>query len=154
MYHAIVRHKLRDVFQQLNAGRYDAMPDQFASRHEHVFFGRHALGGTRHTLGATRRWYDRLAVVLPDLQFDVQRIVVSGWPWNTAAAVEWVDRGKTLDGHPFSNQGVHFLTLKWGKVLSLHIYCDTVILTEVLQRNGACGTQEAVAAPILDSPAV
>lgn len=151
MYHAIVRRKLRHVFDQLNTGRYAAIPDQFATTHEHVFFGRHALGGTRHTLAATRRWYDRLAAALPDLQFDVKHIVVNGWPWNTVVAVEWVDRGRTLDGRPFSNQGVHFVTLKWGKVVSLHIYCDTVTLTDVLERNGGCGAEEAVAAPILDS---
>lgn len=151
MYHAIVRRKLRGIFNALNEGRYTAMPGQFATTHEHTFFGQHALSGTRHTLAATRRWYERLPAAIPDLRFDVKHIVVNGWPWNTAVAVEWVDHGKTLDGQPFNNQGVHFVTLRWGKVVSLRIYCDTVTLTDVLQRNGACGAEEAVAAPILDS---
>ena len=36
-----------------------------------------------------RAWYRRLAAIFPDLQFDVRHIVVTGWPWDTVAAVEW-----------------------------------------------------------------
>jgi ketosteroid isomerase-like protein len=75
---------------------------------------------------------------------------VSGRPWNTVAAVEWGDRGTTLDGRPFQNQGVHFVTLRWGKVASLRIYCDTATLADVLPRNATHGARDAAEPPILD----
>ena len=73
---------------------------------------------------------------------------MSGWPWHTTAAVEWSDRGTTADGQPFQNQGVHVVTLRWGKVSRLQIYCDTVVLEEVFRRQAAQGISEAAAAPI------
>ncbi len=48
MYHAIVRRKLRKVFDDLNRGRYEGVLQDLAPRFEHVFFGPHALGGVRH----------------------------------------------------------------------------------------------------------
>ena len=114
----------------------------------HSFPGEHALGGTRTTLEATRRWYGRLARVLPDVRFEIRHIAVSGWPWRTVAAVEWSDSGTTADGQPFANQGVHVVTLRWGKVTRLQIYCDTGVLAEVCRRQAAQGIEEAAAAPI------
>jgi ketosteroid isomerase-like protein len=150
MYKTIVRRQLRRVFEQLNRREFAAMPGLFAAQAEHVFPGDHALAGTRHSGESIRRWYARLPLALPDLQFDVRHIVVSGWPWRTVAAVEWRDHGTALDGQPFANQGVHFVTLRWGKVSSLRIYCDTQMLASVLQRNARHGATEAVAAPISD----
>jgi len=150
MYKAIVRRRLRRVFEQLNRREFDAMPALFATNAEHVFAGDHALAGTRHSAEAIRRWYQRLPQALPDLRFDVRHIVVSGWPWHTEAAVEWRDGGTALDGQPFSNQGVHFVTLRWGRVSSLRIYCDTQVLADLLQRNARHGAAEAGAAPITD----
>ena len=150
MYHAIVRRRLRRVFEQLNRREYGAMPALFAAHAEHVFPGAHALGGTRRSAAAIGRWYERLPRALPDLQFDVRHIVVSGWPWCTEAVVEWRDRGTALDGRPFANQGVHCVTLRWGRVASLRIYCDTQVLADVLARNARHGAAVAGAAPIED----
>jgi ketosteroid isomerase-like protein len=148
MYHAIVKRQLRRTFDRLNEHDYGAVVALFAAKHEHSFPGAHALAGRRITLGATKRWYDRLARLLPDLQFEVTRIAVSGWPWQTTAAVEWRDRGTTADGRAFANQGVHVVTLSWGKVVRLQIYCDTRMLEEVCARQAACGITEAAAPPI------
>jgi ketosteroid isomerase-like protein len=148
MYHHVVRRRLQRVFDQLNRREFDAMPALFTRNAEHVFGGEHALAGTRRSGETIRRWYARLPQVLPELQFDVAHIVVAGWPWHTVAAVEWRDHGRTLDGEPFDNAGVHFLTLRWGRVSSLRIYCDTQRLATVLQRNAQHGASEAAAAPI------
>ena len=151
MYHAIVRAKLRRIFAQLNRREFGAMPALFAADAEHVFPGAHALGGTRRSPAAIRRWYEeRLPQALPDLRFDVRHIGVSGWPWHTEAVVEWGDHGTTLDGRPFANQGVHCVTLRWGRVRSLRIYCDTQVLADVLARNARHGAAAAGAAPLVD----
>jgi len=42
--------------------------------------------------------------------------------------------------------------LRWGRTTAIRIYCDTALLTQVLERNAACGVAEAVAAPIVDEP--
>lgn len=150
MYHSIVAARVRELFQRLGQQDYALVLDSLATKCEHSFFGEHALGGTRKTHAAIKRWYERLPRVLPGLSFEIKTIIVSGWPWATAVAVEWRDFGKTLDGKPFTNQGVHFINLSWGKTTAIRIYCDTYLLKEVLSRNAACGLAEASAQPILD----
>jgi ketosteroid isomerase-like protein len=148
MYHSVVRSKLRKTFDSLNVEDYAPVLGSLAPAFEHVFCGDHALGGARDSLDAVQRWYARLPRVLPKLKFTVDRIVVSGWPWNTVAYVEWRDAGRTLDGLPFNNQGVHVVVLRWGKVVSVRIFCDTKLLSEVLKRNAEHGVAEAAAPPI------
>jgi ketosteroid isomerase-like protein len=148
VYHMIVKRKLRHTFKRLNARDYPSVVKLFGDAHVHSFPGAHPLAGTRRSLEATRRWYERLARVLPDVQFEIQSMAVSGWPWNTTAAVEWTDSGTTADGQAFRNQGVHVVTLRWGRVVRLQIYCDTAVLGEVCQRQAALGIAEAGALPI------
>jgi len=148
MYHAVVRNKLLATFKSLNEKDYEPILNSLAPSFEHFFSGTHALGGTRYTMKATRHWYERLRRVLPDLHFTVDHVTVSGWPWATTAFVEWRDKGQSLDGHAFNNQGVHVIRLRWGKVISVRIFCDTVVLADCLQRNGTHGAPEALEPPI------
>jgi hypothetical protein len=60
MYHAIVRRRIRGLFDAVNNGDAEPVLRAFAPRFEHLFLGDHALGGSRQTLPATRRWYERL----------------------------------------------------------------------------------------------
>ena len=150
MYHAIVRHKLRRAFADINAGRYDGIVAQFAPQHRHAMPGRHALAGDRRSVASTARWYERLQRVLPGLQFDVRAIVVGGTPWKTTAAVAWDDRFTLPDGTQGSNTGVHEFELRWGRVSSLVIHCDSQRLQHYCERLVACGVAEAGAEPITD----
>ena len=76
----------------------------FARRFEHRFIGDdHALGGLRTTLPTTRQWYARLYRLLPDISFEVQRIAVSGTPWNTIVVAEWTETNSGTDGVRTSN---------------------------------------------------
>src|SRR5581483_7415332 len=149
MFHAVVRAKLRRAFADINAGAYDRIVAGFLPKHEHVFPGDHPLADERHSLEATRRWYGRLAELLPDLQFRIRRIVVGGWPWDTSAVVEWTDHF-TVGGEPRSNQGVHVIGLRWGKVTRLAVYCDTQKLAEVCRDKARLGLAAAAAEPIAD----
>ena len=150
MYHAIVRRKLRRVFDDLNQGRYEGVLQDLAPRFEHVFFGPHTLGGVRHTVQTYRLWFERLFRLFPNIHFEVKNILVQGWPWNTVAAVEWVDQLTTRDGQLQQNAGVHIIRLRWGRVFEIRIYHDTHKLAEVCQRQAANGLEEAVAAQIVD----
>jgi ketosteroid isomerase-like protein len=150
IYRSIVEMKLRRGFDALNRGDHESVMALFAKRFEHVFFGAHALGGARHSRSSIEPWYARLKILFPDLRFEVQAIAVSGWPWNTVALVEWRDHFTLRDGSAGGNQGVHVLRLKWGKVVSLRVYCDTQVLAAALQTLQRQGVREAGLAPITD----
>ena len=88
MYHAIVRRRVEGLFGDVNRGNAEPVLRLFARRFEHSFVGDHALGGSRTTLPATRRWYERLYRLLPDIRFELLRIRVSGSPWNTLVVAD------------------------------------------------------------------
>jgi ketosteroid isomerase-like protein len=120
----------------------------FGAPVEHVFYGDHALAGTRRDMAQIGAWYSRLKQVFPDLHFDIDAIAVTGMPWDTTALVEWRDRFTLPDGSRRGNQGVHALRLRWGKVVSLRVYCDTAVLRSVLEEMTKQGRSAAGLAPI------
>jgi hypothetical protein len=150
MYHFIVRRLLSRAFRDINAGAYERIVPQFSATHRHVMYGNHALGGERRTLASTTRWYARLKRLMPDLKFDIRSIAVTGWPWHTVATVAWADRFSLPDGTVGSNQGVHEFVLRWGRVQSLAVHCDTARFEAYCARMAAAGRSEALAAPIAD----
>ena len=88
-------------------------------------------------------------MIFPDLRFEITRLVVSGWPWDTVAVLEWVDFVSDLKGNTYSNQGVHVLRLKWAKVTELHVYCDTELLSRICRTLADQGNAAAAAAPLV-----
>jgi len=151
MYHAIVRGQIRKLFDAVNRGDAEPVLSAFAPRFEHRFLGEdHALGGSRHTLAATREWYARLYRLLPDISFDLKRIDVSGPPWNTIVVVDWLETNSGTDGVHTINRGVHVIDLAWGKATRVVICPHTAGLVETLRRLFAAGTAEARAEPIVD----
>jgi ketosteroid isomerase-like protein len=149
MYHAIVRGRVRALFNAVNRGDAEPVLRLFARRFEHSFVGDHALGGMRTTLPATRRWYERLYRLLPDIRFELRRIQVSGGPWNTLVLVEWDETNSGTDGVRTYNSGIHVLHLRWGRATKLVICPDTTGLKATLDRLAAAGTVEARANPIV-----
>lgn len=151
IYQAIVARKLRKTFDALNRGDYAPVLNAFGSPVEHTFFGDHALAGSRHNMDSVVRWYDRLQIVFPDLHFDIEAIAITGMPWNTTAMIEWRDSFTLRDGSKRGNQGVHVMRIRWGRVVSLHIYCDTQVLASVLGELERQGVKEAGLPAIDDS---
>ena len=143
MYHAIVRRVVAGLFDAVNRG--DARPvlDGFAPTFEHIFLGMSALGGRRTTLSQTSSWYARLYRLLPDIHFDIDRITVSGTPWNTLAVVEWRERNSGTDGVVTTNQGIHAVHIRWGKMTRLIICPDATLLAATLDRLARAGVEEA-----------
>lgn len=151
MYHAIVRRRVQDLFDHVNRGDAEPVLRLLARRFEHRFLGNdHALGGSRTTVPATRGWYARLYRLLPDISFDVQRITVSGTPWNTTVVAEWTETNSGTDGVRTYNSGVHVVHLRWGRMTQLIICPDTTGLEATLERLAAGGNTEARARPIVD----
>jgi ketosteroid isomerase-like protein len=150
IYRSIVERKLRRAFDALNRGDHASVLAAFGAPVEHTFYGAHALGGTRTDMRSITPWYARLKTLMPDLQFEIRSVAVTGMPWNTTVLIEWRDRFSLPDGSRRANQGVHALRLRWGKVVSLRIYCDTQLLVEVLRDMQLQGLQEANRSPIVD----
>jgi ketosteroid isomerase-like protein len=151
MYHAIVRRRVKQLFDAVNRGDAEPVLQAFAPRFEHSFIGEHALGGSRRTLAATRQWYKRLYRLLPDIRFSVKEITVSGGPWNTLVVAEWDETNSGTDGVRTHNSGIHVLRLRWGRATQLIICPDTAGLVETLNRLAGTGNAEALAAPIADA---
>ncbi len=150
MYHAFVRKRIRYLFDAVSNGDAEPVLKAFADKFEHSFLGDTALGGSRRTLAATRRWYERLYRLLPDIQFELRQIWVSGGPWNTLVLVEWEETNSGTDGVRTTNRGVHVMHLKWGRATRLVICPDTVGLKATLDRLALTANTEAQAAPITD----
>ncbi|MGL4319615.1 MAG: nuclear transport factor 2 family protein [Paracoccaceae bacterium] len=152
MYHAIVRRKINALFDAINRGDAEPVFTGFAARFEHVMLGNHALSGRRSSLALTRDWYGRLYRLLPDIHFDITRITIRGWPWNTVAYVEWREANSGTDGVRAEASGVHVVEIRWARMTRLLILPDTVKLVGTLERLALKGVNEAAAAPIEDLP--
>jgi len=150
MYHAFVRKRIRDLFAAVSRGDAEPVLRAFADQFEHSFLGDTALGGSRKTLAATRQWYERLYRLLPDIQFYLRQICVSGASWNTLVLVDWEETNSGTDGVRTTNRGIHVIHLKWGRATRLAICPDTVGLKATLDRLTLAGNAEANAAPITD----
>ena len=100
------------------------------------------------TLEKTRLWYERLYRLLPDISFDLRAIRISGPPWNTLVAVDWLESNSGTDGVRTFTPGVHVVRLAWGRMTYIGIYPDTVGLVTTLQRLSRAGVAEATAQKI------
>lgn len=150
MYKRIVRAKVRAVFDQINAGDYMTMVDGLASSFEYRFHGEHALGGRRTTRESMIRWWQRVLDLLPGARFDIQDVLVNGGPWRTRIAVRASISGNLPGGVRYENTVFQFMTLVWGKVLSVETVEDLQVLERALAAVAENGKPEALAAPIND----
>jgi ketosteroid isomerase-like protein len=145
-----VRRRVEALFAAVSRGDAEPVLASFASRFEHRFLGEdHALGGSRTSLAATRAWYERLYRLLPDISFVLERIAVSGPPWDTVVVIDWQEQNSGTDGVLTTNRGVHVVHMAWGKVNRLVICPHTAGLRDTLDRLHAAGNPDAHAAPIV-----
>lgn len=147
-YHGVVRRRVHRVFELLSRDDWAPILRDTAPDVHHVFPGDHPLGGERHGRDAVEAWSKRLARLFPGHRFAVDRIVVSGWPWDTWVSVAWSARLVPREGPEYSNEGVHWLRLRWGKLTYLHAYLDSQAVARACERMAAAGIDEASAAPI------
>jgi ketosteroid isomerase-like protein len=115
----------------------------------HCFGGDHAIGGERHDREALRRWFERLARVLPNLHLKINNIWVQGWPWHTMVFVQWDGTATLLNGDGYFQHAIHVITLRWGKIAALDVFEDSQAVDRALLAQAAAGLGEAAAEPIL-----
>jgi ketosteroid isomerase-like protein len=150
MYHAIVRRRTHRIFRQLSDGDWDALVDELAPAVHHVFPGEHPLGGERRTSLAVLHWFERLGRLFPGHDFEVHRVVSSGWPWSTWVAIEWTVHLRPQVGEPYDNHGAHWVHVRWGRATAFHAYLDTQRIAAACGVMADQGVEEARAAPVGD----
>jgi ketosteroid isomerase-like protein len=149
MYHAIVKRRIRGVFlEELSRGDFAAVVSRTAPGVVHTFPGDGALAGTRRSRDALTAWFERLFRLLPVLRFEVDDMVVSGWPWRTLVAACWRNWGEAADGERYENRGCEVFELRWGRAVRIEQYLDTQVVHEHLQRMAAAGIAEAGRPPL------
>ena len=148
MYQAIVRRRTARVFDRLSRGEWDAIVADLAPDVHHVFPGDHPLGGERHHRDAALRWFERLGRLFPGHDFEVHRVISSGWPWSTWVAVEWTAHLRPQQGTAYENHGAHWIHLRWGTCTAFHAYLDTQRIADACHTMAAAGIAEAGAPPL------
>jgi ketosteroid isomerase-like protein len=137
VYRLAVKRMVRRAYRQLSRGDYESVLKTFTPGSRFRFAGTHALGGERIGTEAVREWFEEVFRVFPDLQLEPETVVVGGWPWNTVAATRFHVRATLLDGHPYSNEGMQLLRIRWGRVVEDFLYEDTQRIAAALDRMAA-----------------
>jgi ketosteroid isomerase-like protein len=154
LYRSIVRRQVRSLFAEANSGNWTAIVDGLAPSFSYRFVGETPLGGTRTTHEAMRRWFERLYRLFPGSQFEPQRIVVEGYPWNTQIMTYVKIRGTAPNNNgvsaPYENEFMQSMVLRWGKITSVLTLEDTQRFVDALPRLAAAGNPDATASPISD----
>ncbi|TWF97305.1 nuclear transport factor 2 family protein [Kitasatospora viridis] len=153
VYHTVVKAKVRAAFAEISKGNWESMVDSLAPQFSYTFYGEHALSGERHTHAAMRLWWERIDRVMPGPRFEVQDIVVAGWPWNTTVATSVRVRTPLPDGSYYENVVNQFMKMRWARIYEVRTLEDTVVLQRALDVVAASGIEEAHAAPITDADA-
>jgi len=58
-------------------------------------------------------------------------VIVTGPPWNTRVAVRLSDR----IGDDYNNEGMQYLRMRWGKLISEEVFLDTEKVAEFDRRQ-------------------
>jgi ketosteroid isomerase-like protein len=89
---------------------------------------------------------------LPSPRFELQDVVVEGWPWDLTMAIRASIRSTVL-GEPYRNEFGQFLRLRNLKVTEDFVIEDTQRFERLCRRLVAAGIAEAGADPITDRSA-
>ena len=60
-------------------------------------------------------WFERLFELFPGIRFEVEDVLVKGWPWRTRA-VALVDVATAVAGEPYRNEVAQTIQLRWGRI--------------------------------------
>jgi ketosteroid isomerase-like protein len=130
----------RRGFAQISAGDFDPVVKLFDGSAVFRFSGDHAMGGERRGPEEVGAWFDLVHGFFPDLRLEPLDIVVSGWPWNTRVATRFAVSATLPDGRPYTNEGMQYLRLRWGRAVEDYLYEDTKLLAAELERMGAASS--------------
>jgi ketosteroid isomerase-like protein len=152
VYKTIVKRITRQTYASLSEGDYDAPLKKFTPETRFMFAGEYSLGCDLRGVDDVRAWFQRAFRLFPGLKFHVHDVVVGGGPWRTVVTSHFSTSATLKDGTPYSNEGMQYLVLKWGKVVEDLVFEDTQRMEAALQRLADAGEEEATANPIGTRP--
>jgi ketosteroid isomerase-like protein len=123
MYRWAVSKIVRFVYRQAFAGDDRVMMRAAAPDVAFTFPGQSSFATTLVGRQALGEWLARFRSFKPT--FDIDDVVVSGPPWNMRAAVRFRD----AIGQDYENEGVEWLTFRWGRVRKIEVFVDTERVT-------------------------
>jgi ketosteroid isomerase-like protein len=100
-----------------------------------------------------RLWWERVFRLLPGGHFELDEVIVAGWPWSTRVATAATVRVPLPDGSRYENHVHQIVHMRWAKITRIRTLEDTALLQRALDVMAAAGHPEAHAAPITDADA-
>lgn len=124
MFGWIVGQMIRRAVRHLNAGDIGPMLSSYSRDAVLIFPGAHSWGGEYRGKSRIEEFLRRC--VLAGLKFDVQGIVVSGWPWGANVCVRLTNQAVGQDGEVvYENRAIIYAEMAWGKIRYQEDYEDT-----------------------------
>jgi ketosteroid isomerase-like protein len=111
----------RNLFQAINTKQWEQLLAFFHDDAALIFPGTSPLSGEHRGKESVKKYFRRMNIAVPDLQFEIRAIAES----DNLAMIEWRNGGKTRRGEAYGNYGVTVLQFRDGKVLELRDYLDT-----------------------------
>jgi ketosteroid isomerase-like protein len=149
VYRCIAKRVVVRQFARIGRGEFQAVPAGVDDHVHHRFAGEHPLRGERHDKQGLERWFGRLHLLCPELDFTVGRVWASGWPWDLAVAAQWTATVTPASGPIYINRGVHLLQIRRGRVVQIDAYEDSQAVAGACRLMAERGLAEADAPPLL-----
>ena len=116
MYGWLVSKMIRRSVERMNAGDIGPTLANYSKDAVLVFPGDHSWGGVYDGRARIEEFLRRC--VDSGIYFDIEDIVVSGWPWNTRVCVRLSDGARdSRGGSSTPNRAVLFVKSRWGEDL-------------------------------------
>lgn len=119
MYHWLVARMTRWAVTSLVTGRSDLPRRMLAPDVRFRFPGNNSFAADTTTATEMEAWIDRFVALRP--HYEVLDVLVAGPPWNTRVGVRLRDR----IGEDYSNEGMQYLRMRWGRIISDEVFLDT-----------------------------
>ncbi|MEW9529720.1 nuclear transport factor 2 family protein [Microbispora sp. NPDC049125] len=137
MYHALVAARVRGLWRRIETDGFEVAVRQATPGMTFTFVGDTPLGARLTGREEFRGWFERAVALLPGLRISAEDVTVAGPPWNTRVAVRLAVRATLRDGTVYTNQGVQWIRLRWGRLV------DDWVLEDTLALARACAVQQA-----------
>ncbi len=124
LYARVVRSMLHRTLRRLREGDFEPLFSTYANDIRFVFPGHNSWAGEFRGREEVERWVRRVYQV--GLRLEPHEILVMGPPWDTTVCLRFTDRCTAPDGTiVYTNQGMVFGKIAWGKITSYEIHEDT-----------------------------